>query len=282
MNTMTRCLMLFAATLRCRRPTIRLPAYGAARAAQPQILRELFDLVAIPNVAADKANISNAQASRGCSSGAFSAGHHRHVGLARRAGKRVPNVSRTLTFYFHYDGQPVEAREWTCGPPFVPIIVTDPMRGRAPDWIVSRRDRSELAGRRSSSDGKSPIIASLRHRGARRVQRGVDVERARHRRATKASSPSLSRWCARTATGFAATLILVTVRGTPTIARRCRRRGHDRHHHGLRPGPRSAQRQLRQLGPNRRCPRQAPGVDEDERAHHGRRVLRRCDAAHGG
>ena len=36
-----------------------------------------------------------------------------------------PARARTLTFYFHYDGQPVDAREWTHAPPFSPVIVTD-------------------------------------------------------------------------------------------------------------------------------------------------------------
>ena len=134
---------------------------------EPQILRELFDLVAIPNVASDKAGIArNAEAlSRMFEKRRFApesiATSGSPVVLAER---RVPNASRTLTFYFHYDGQPVEAREWTYGPPFAPIIVTGPgasaprltldrLQGPIdPDWRVYGR---------SSSDDKSPIVAFL-------------------------------------------------------------------------------------------------------------------------
>src|SRR6185436_8593992 len=80
---------------------------------EPQILRELFDLVAIPNVASDKPNIArNAQAlTRMFEKRRFlpdtipTSGSP--VVLAER---RVPGAARTLTFYFHYDGQPVDAR----------------------------------------------------------------------------------------------------------------------------------------------------------------------------
>src|SRR5476649_2644517 len=106
--------------------TARVRAWRAQH--EPQILRELFDLVAIPNVAADKADIArNAQAltrmfekRRFLPESIATSGSP--VVLAER---RVPNAARTLTFYFHYDGQPVEAREWTHAPPFSPVVVTD-------------------------------------------------------------------------------------------------------------------------------------------------------------
>ena len=94
---------------------------------EAQILHELFDLVAIPNVASDKEGIArNAQAlmrmfekRRFLPETIPTAGSP--VVLAER---RAPGLARTLTFYFHYDGQPVEPREWTNGPPFSPIVVT--------------------------------------------------------------------------------------------------------------------------------------------------------------
>ncbi|MCU1386365.1 MAG: peptidase, partial [Acidobacteria bacterium] len=134
---------------------------------EPQILRELFDLVAIPNVASDRPNIARNAAAltrmfekrRFLPDTVATSGSP--VVLAER---RVPNVTRTLTFYFHYDGQPVEPREWTNGPPFSPVIVTgagasalrltlDRVQGAIdPDWRVYGR---------SSSDDKSPIVAFL-------------------------------------------------------------------------------------------------------------------------
>ena len=134
---------------------------------EPQILRELFDLLAIPNVASDKAGIErNAQAltrlferRRFLPETIVTPGSP--VILAER---RQPNVTRTLTFYFHYDGQPVEPREWTYGPPFSPtIVVPHAPAGRTisletwkgaidPDWRIYGR---------SASDDKSPIVAFL-------------------------------------------------------------------------------------------------------------------------
>src|SRR5207244_11521800 len=95
---------------------------------EKQILLELFDFLSIPNVAANKGDIErNAQAltrmfehrrflpERIATSGS-------PVVLAER---RAPNVRRTITFYFHYDGQPVDPTEWTYEPPFSPVIVVE-------------------------------------------------------------------------------------------------------------------------------------------------------------
>jgi acetylornithine deacetylase/succinyl-diaminopimelate desuccinylase-like protein len=134
---------------------------------EPQILRELFDLLAIPNVAANKADVQhNAEALVRMFE------HRRFSGsVAPTAGaplvlmeRRTPGASRTLTFYFHYDGQPVDPSEWTYDKPFSPIIVVphEPA-GRTinlstwkgpidPEWRIYGR---------SSSDDKSPIVALL-------------------------------------------------------------------------------------------------------------------------
>ena len=146
-------------------PIARVRAWRAQHEAQ--ILRELFDFLALPNVAANKADIErNAQAlTRMFEKRRFlpevvpTPGSP--VVLAER---RVPGATRTLTFYFHYDGQPVEPREWTYGPPFAPVVVTAPgSAGRTlrleavtgaidPDWRIYGR---------SASDDKSPIVAFL-------------------------------------------------------------------------------------------------------------------------
>ena len=134
---------------------------------EPQILRELFDLVAIPNVASDKAGIGrNVEAlTRMFEKRRFlpetipTAGAPLVV-----AERRMPSARRTITFYFHYDGQPVDAREWTHGAPFAPILVTDltpTARTLNLDQVSGAIDPQWRVFGRSSSDDKSPIIAFL-------------------------------------------------------------------------------------------------------------------------
>lgn len=72
----------------------------------------------------------------------------------------VPKAVGTLTFYIHYDGQPVDPAEWTRCKPFTPCLYgaagavpADPARQTFdPEW--------RLYGR-SASDDKGPIVALL-------------------------------------------------------------------------------------------------------------------------
>jgi acetylornithine deacetylase/succinyl-diaminopimelate desuccinylase-like protein len=146
-------------------------AVGRVRAWREQhekeILLELFDLLKIPNVATNKADIErNAQAltrmlelrrflpDRIATSGS-------PVLIAER---RVPSARRTITFYFHYDGQPVNPTEWTYEPPFSPVIVAEHEPAGRTISLSSWKDKIDPEWRiygRSSSDDKSPIIAFL-------------------------------------------------------------------------------------------------------------------------
>jgi acetylornithine deacetylase/succinyl-diaminopimelate desuccinylase-like protein len=131
------------------------------------VLGELFEFLAIPNVASNPGDIAkNAQAltrmferRRFLPETIATAGAPLVI-----AERRAPGVTRTITFYFHYDGQPVVPAEWTYEPPFVPVIVAPHApQGRTitlatwqgaidPEWRVYAR---------SSSDDKSPIVALL-------------------------------------------------------------------------------------------------------------------------
>src|SRR4051812_9888480 len=143
----------------------RVRAWRAAH--EPQVLRELFDLVAIPNVASDKEGIArNAQAlTRMFEKRRFLPELIATGGPPLVVAERTsPGAARTLAFYFHYDGQPVEAREWTHAPPFSPIIVTDPgTSGRTMtlDQVRGAIDPQWRVYGRSTSDDKSPIVAFL-------------------------------------------------------------------------------------------------------------------------
>ncbi len=128
-----------------------------------QIVDELLQLVAIPNVAGADADMRrNADhlatlfTRRGftveTSDGAGSP-----VVLATLD---VPSPRGVMTLYLHYDGQPVDAAEWTRCQPFAPCLhgPSGPIPDAAdrttfdPEWRVYGR---------SASDDKGPIVAVL-------------------------------------------------------------------------------------------------------------------------
>jgi acetylornithine deacetylase/succinyl-diaminopimelate desuccinylase-like protein len=127
------------------------------------IVDELTTLVAIPNVAGNDADMRR------------NADHL--AGLFKRRGFSVETVggpgspvvfatldavkpAGTLTFYIHYDGQPVDPAEWTRCQPFTPClwsasgaVADDPARTTFdPEWRMYGR---------STSDDKGPIVALL-------------------------------------------------------------------------------------------------------------------------
>jgi acetylornithine deacetylase/succinyl-diaminopimelate desuccinylase-like protein len=126
------------------------PAAVAARSwregHERQILAEFMDLLAIPNLARDEPNIRKNAAAI--------------VNLLEKRGVKTrlleqsgvppvvfgeidtPGATRTLVFYAHYDGQPLDPKEWAT-PPWQPVV----------------RDSRIYA--RSASDDKAPVIAIL-------------------------------------------------------------------------------------------------------------------------
>lgn len=116
-----------------------------------QILKEFTDLLAIPNVASDKAYIRrNAEAlvemlrRRHVEAKLLTAGGSNPVvyGEIKTAGAK-----HTIVFYAHYDGQPVSPEDWETKQPFTPVtkMVNDEPRIFA----------------RSASDDKAAILAQL-------------------------------------------------------------------------------------------------------------------------
>lgn len=138
------------------------------QAHEHEIVRELMDLLAIPNVASDPANLRrNAETlakqlqRRGLSSRLLESNGSAPVVFGEL---RTPGATKTIVFYSHYDGSPVNAADWMT-PPFQPVLRSGPIekdgqpvafpdRGKAfnPEW--------RLYGR-SSADAKAPIVALL-------------------------------------------------------------------------------------------------------------------------
>ncbi len=105
------------------------PAAIAARKWREQHERAIVDdfvaLLSIPNIARDKENIQrNAELiakmleKRGVASKLVSVPDSNPVVFGEI---RTPGATRTLVFYAHYDGQPLDPKEWAT-PPFQPVL----------------------------------------------------------------------------------------------------------------------------------------------------------------
>ena len=149
--------------------TALAPAGAQQPPTQRSELAELASFLSIPNVASDKPDIArNAERLKAMfEQRGFRMTVVETPGSPVLLGELVPAGSkpaRTLTFYFHYDGQPVTPSEWKDSGPFQPIyrdkplenggrVVSLPSRGPIdPDWRLYAR---------SSADDKGPIVAFL-------------------------------------------------------------------------------------------------------------------------
>lgn len=128
-----------------------------------QIVEELLQLVSIPNVAGNDAEMRrNADlletlfTKRGFTV-EKTAGPGSPVVFARLD---VASPAGVLTLYIHYDGQPVNAAEWTRCKPFAPCIY-DLTRPVAPDPSRTSFEPHWRVYGRSASDDKGPIVAVL-------------------------------------------------------------------------------------------------------------------------
>lgn len=128
-----------------------------------QIVDELLQLVALPNVAGDEAGIRrNVEMLQGLlTKRGFqvetSSGPGSPVILARLD---APSPRGVVTFYIHYDGQPVNAAEWTRCQPFVPCLYS-PTGPLTLDPTITTFDPQTRIYGRSAADDKAPIIALL-------------------------------------------------------------------------------------------------------------------------
>jgi acetylornithine deacetylase/succinyl-diaminopimelate desuccinylase-like protein len=140
---------------------------------EDRIVRELTEFLAIPNVASDAPNIQkNAEhlvemlEARGIETHLLPITGRGPVVF----GKLVaPEATRTVIFYAHYDGQPVDPGAWTDGTPFQPVLRSDAIEAGGkripfPDNTANQpaiyKDDWRIYAR-SASDDKSPIVALL-------------------------------------------------------------------------------------------------------------------------
>lgn len=130
---------------------------------EKEILAEFSELLAIPNLANDAPNIQrNADAIREmCEKRGLV------VKLLKLEGAppivvadlSVPNAKRTIAFYAHYDGQPVDPSQWK-SEPWKPVM--HDAAGKDIDWRNAKTIEPEWRlFARSSGDDKAAIIAML-------------------------------------------------------------------------------------------------------------------------
>jgi len=148
------------------------PAAQAARKWRQQHERAIMDefvaLLTIPNIATDHANIQrNAEAvaqmmeTRGVAAKLVSVPGGNPVVFGEI---KTPGATRTLVLYAHYDGQPLDPKEWAT-PPFTPSlrdktlerdgqVIPLPAAGQPfdPEWRMYAR---------GAADDKAPIIAMM-------------------------------------------------------------------------------------------------------------------------
>lgn len=124
-----------------------------AEANRDALLREYVALLAIPNVASNRADIRRnadhivAMMQRRGLSPRLLESEDRQAPPLIYGEWRVPGATRTYVLYAHYDGQPVTPSAWTVTQPFAPRLVGDGREAR----IYAR----------SASDDKAGVMAIL-------------------------------------------------------------------------------------------------------------------------
>ncbi len=140
---------------------------------EDRIIRELSEFLAIPNVASDTANIQRNAThlvamleARGIETHPLTITGRGPVVFGKLT---TPNAQRTVIFYAHYDGQPVDPAAWTDGKPFEPALRSGPLEAggkriplpaNSPQHPAIYNDDWRIYAR-SASDDKSPIVALL-------------------------------------------------------------------------------------------------------------------------
>ena len=136
-------------------------------AREPQIVQEFAEFLRIPNVAADSLNLRrNATeivamlARRGVDARLLRNGTWPPVVYGELT---APGATRTIVLYAHYDGQPVEPKEWKGGAPFSPVL----RESRGAEWVdipfptAGRLNPEARIFARGAGDDKAPIAAIL-------------------------------------------------------------------------------------------------------------------------
>lgn len=152
---------------------------------QLQILNDFRDLLSMPNVAGTPGALQvNADwiieyvERRGFTAKSVTAGGEPYV-IAERM---TPGATKTVLFYAHYDGQPVQAENWA-SPPFEPTLRAGMVEDSAPTvpWpaVGDAIDPEWRIFARSAGDDKAPVVglmAALDAMAAAGVEPSINIK----------------------------------------------------------------------------------------------------------
>ena len=139
---------------------------------QHRWLKEYVQFLSIPNVLADSVNIlrnanhiSNMLTQLGVKSELLLSGKPNSAPVVF-GNVNVPGATTTLAFYAHYDGQPVNPKQWAEGlQPFVPALFSDRLdKGGAKIPFPTDQEKIEPNWRlyaRGSSDDKAGVFSII-------------------------------------------------------------------------------------------------------------------------
>jgi acetylornithine deacetylase/succinyl-diaminopimelate desuccinylase-like protein len=156
-------LLLANATLAADPASVATQTREWRAAHEREILTEFVELLSIPNLATDAPNINRNAAAirimcekRGLTTKLLTIEGAPSVVVANLA---APDSKRTIAFYAHYDGQPVDVSQWK-SEPWKPV-----MRDRdleEVEWLGEKSiDPEWRLFARSAGDDKAPIMAML-------------------------------------------------------------------------------------------------------------------------
>jgi acetylornithine deacetylase/succinyl-diaminopimelate desuccinylase-like protein len=166
-------LLMSASALASDPAAIADKANAWRREHEREILQEFSDLLAIPNLARDKANIQrNADRiramleKRGLTTQVLTLGGAPPIVVGDLS---APGAQKTIAFYAHYDGQPVDPAKWKSDP-WKPVMRD--VAGGDVDWQKGKTiDPEWRLYARSAGDDKAPIIGMLAALDALRAQK---------------------------------------------------------------------------------------------------------------
>jgi acetylornithine deacetylase/succinyl-diaminopimelate desuccinylase-like protein len=139
---------------------------------QQSWLKQYMELLSIPNVLGDSLNMRlNAQyllemlRQRGVEARLLESGKPRSAPVVY-GEVRVPGATKTLALYAHYDGQPVNPKQWAEGlSPFQPVLYSDRLDlGGKPVPFPSKGEKLDPQWRlyaRSAADDKAGVFAII-------------------------------------------------------------------------------------------------------------------------